>query len=112
MAVDLASRPRDTRRLIDGLEASAGIPRAALGREVLRTPNLPQLSTDVAIEVQLALLLAFAEVDAVSLWTLATGGSLVPISHAGDLKPGATESGQLAAALLAGKEPASTPALR
>jgi hypothetical protein len=70
IAVDLAARPRDARRLVDGVVQIAGLPSAALGREVLRAPSLPQLSTDIAIEVQLALLLVFAEVKAISLWTL------------------------------------------
>jgi len=104
MAVDLAARPRDARRLADGIEEIAGLPSAVLGREVLRAPSLPQLSTDIAIEVQLALLLVFAEVSAISLWTLSPGGGLVPISHVGDLDLEGRSSGQLASALLADKE--------
>jgi signal transduction histidine kinase len=104
MAVDLAARPRDARRLIDGIEEIAGLPGAALGREVLRAPSLPQLSTDIAIEVQLALLLVFAEVSAISLWTLSPRGGLVPISHVGDLDLDVRSNGALASALLADKE--------
>jgi signal transduction histidine kinase len=106
IAVDLAARPREARRLIYELEQIAGFPTAALGREVLRTPSLPQLSTDVAIEVQLALSLAFAEVDAISLWTLSAGGDLVYVAHAGVFEPQARGSGRAASALLAGAEPA------
>jgi len=105
IAVDLAARPRDARRLVDGVEEIAGLPSAALGREVLRAPSLPQLSTDIAIEVQLALLLVFAEVSAISLWTLSPDGGLVLISHVGELNlDGRSSCGELASALLADKE--------
>lgn len=104
IAVDLAARPREAHRLIEGIEAAAGVPRVAIGREVLRAPSLPQLSSDVAIEVQLALLLVFAEVDAVSLWTLSPAGEVVHVSRAGELDPGSTSSGRLARGLLTGAE--------
>jgi signal transduction histidine kinase len=104
IAVDLAARPRDARRLVDGVVEIAGLPSAALGREVLRAPSLPQLSTDIAIEVQLALLLVFADVSAISLWTLSPDGELVLISHVGDLNLDGRSSGQLASALLADQE--------
>jgi signal transduction histidine kinase len=107
IAVDLAARPRDARRLIEHIEAEAGVPSVALGREVLRAPSLPQLSSDVAIEVQLTLLLVFAEVDAVSLWTLSPAGDVLHVSHAGELDPGLTRSGQVASVLLTGAEGAT-----
>jgi signal transduction histidine kinase len=107
IAVDLAARPRDAERLIEGIEAVAGLRSVALGREVLRAPSLPQLSSDVAIEVQLALLRVFAEVDAVSLWTLSADGDVIHISHAGELDPGSPSGDQAASALLTGAEPRS-----
>jgi signal transduction histidine kinase len=85
VAVDLAASPRDAARLIDRFEEIADLSRVALGREVLRWPQLTQLSATVAIEVQLALLLAFIEVRAVSLWTAWPEGDLKRISHAGEL---------------------------
>ncbi|HWF35300.1 MAG TPA: hypothetical protein VG295_08000, partial [Solirubrobacteraceae bacterium] len=100
VAVDLAARPRDARGLIDEIEVGVGIPRVALGREVLRTPSLPELSSDVALEVQLALLLTFAEVDATSLWMLSPDGELEHISHAGALDLGSPGSSRAARALL------------
>ncbi|HEY5318761.1 MAG TPA: ATP-binding protein, partial [Solirubrobacteraceae bacterium] len=105
IAVDLAARPRDARLLIDGIETVAGVSGVALGREVLRAPSLPQLSSDVAIEVQLALLLTFAEVTAISLWTLSPGGDLVHVSHAGELDPGSPRSSDAASMLLSGSDP-------
>ena len=104
LAVDLASRPHDARRLVDRIEHDAGVPRGALGRELLRTPSLPQLSTAVAIEVQLALLRTFAEVEAISLWTQPHGGRLVPISHTGDFDPDASGGRLIASELLTGSE--------
>ena len=107
VAVDLAARPRDAERLIEGIETVAGLRSVALGREVLRAPSLPQLTSGVAIEVQLALLRMFAEVDAVSLWTLSADGDVIHISHAGELDPGSPSGEEAASALLTGAEPRS-----
>jgi signal transduction histidine kinase len=104
IAVDLAARPREARRLIDGIEQIAGVPRPALGREALRAPDLSQLPADLAIEVQLALLLAFTEVRAVSLWMLSPAGELRHVSHAGEFDPAAREGRRAASALIAAKD--------
>jgi signal transduction histidine kinase len=103
LAVELCAHPDDLRRLIDRVETVAGIPRVALGREVLRAPQLLQLPTGVAIEVQLTLLLAFANANSASLWTLDEAETLEQIAHAGqaDLDPGETR--RLAQTLLAGE---------
>jgi signal transduction histidine kinase len=85
IAVDLAASPRDAQRLIDQLEVQAAVPRAALGREVLRTGRLLELPVDIAIEVQLSLLLAFTGAQSISLWTLCSSGELEHISHTGEL---------------------------
>jgi signal transduction histidine kinase len=85
IAVDLAASPQDAQRLIDQLEAQAAVPRAALGREVLRTGRLLELPVDIAIEVQLSLLLAFTGAESISLWTLLPSGELEHISHTGEL---------------------------
>lgn len=85
IAVDLAARPAAAERLLARIEQHGGISRAALGREVLRAAQLPELSTEVAIEVHLALLATFAEVPAVSLWTLWPNGDLRHVASAGDL---------------------------
>jgi len=85
IAVDLAASPRDAQRLIDQLEAQAAVPRAALGREVLRTGRLLELPVDIGIEVQLSLLLAFTGAASISLWTLCSSGELEHISHTGEL---------------------------
>jgi signal transduction histidine kinase len=103
VAVDLATRPADMERLLGQIEAITSIPRVGLGREVLRAPQLPQLSTDVAIEVQLALLLAFSEVRAVSLWTRSPDGDLRHVAHAGDLEPGARREREAAKRVLTGQ---------
>ncbi len=105
VAVDLAAHPPDARRLIESVERATTIPRAALGREVLRSPHLPRLSTDVAIEVQLALLLAFAEVRAVSLWTLWPRGEAKCNAHAGVLDLEAASTRRAARRLLSSDRP-------
>lgn len=70
-AVDLAADAAEAHRLIADLEALAGIPRVALGREVLHSARLLELPADVAVEVQLSLLLAFsgARWAAVCAWS-------------------------------------------
>lgn len=83
-AVDLAANPAQTTRLIAQIERLAEIPRIALGREVLRSGGLRDLPLSVAIEVQLALVLAFSGATSVSLWTLPRGGTPTVVSQAGD----------------------------
>lgn len=107
VAVDLAVRPRHASFLIERFEEVAGTGRVALAREVLRWPQLQLLSTDVAIEVQLALLLAFTEVGSVSLWAQWPGGGLKHVSHAGRLEPDAKRARHAATALLRGPKPDS-----
>ena len=83
IAVDLAANPGETERLIDQIETLAGVPRVALGREVLRASKLLELPVDVALEVQLALVLAFSNAESVSLWTRRADGEVRCVSHAG-----------------------------
>src|SRR5947209_13879537 len=66
-AVDLAARPADARWLIEQVLELSAVPRLVLAREVLRGPQPPPLPVEVAIEAQLALVLAFGGFDAVSL---------------------------------------------
>jgi signal transduction histidine kinase len=105
LAVELAAHPAELRGLIDALDRSLSIPRVALGCAVLGSPQLLQLPTAVAVEVQLTLLLGFAKARAVSLWTLGTAGELKQIGHAGAFKAQARETRQLAREMLAGKPP-------
>ena len=97
IAVDLAADPRETRRLIAAVQRVAGVPQVALGREVLQTGRLLELPVDVAIEVRLALLLAFTEAKAVTLWTLAPDDGIKLISQAGqtDSAQGRDAAGRL-----------------
>jgi signal transduction histidine kinase len=103
VAVDLAADRSAAERLIDQVQEIAGIGRVALGREVLLAPHSPELSTDVALEVRLALLLAFIEVRSVSLWTSWPSGGLQRLSHAGEVDPDAQGTRRLASMLLAGE---------
>ncbi|MBV9820221.1 MAG: hypothetical protein JOZ07_17970 [Solirubrobacterales bacterium] len=70
VAVDVAARRDRTERLIGRLESELRLPRVALGREVLRTGHLLELSTEVGIEVALSLALVFAGGRSVSLWRI------------------------------------------
>ena len=100
LVVELSENLPDFRELIDRIESVAGIPRVALGHEVLRAPQLLQLPTAVSTGVQLTLLLAFANAQAVSLWTLDQDGALKHIAHAGEGDLGARDTRRLASRLL------------
>ena len=100
LAVELSAHLSELRKLIDRVESVAGIPRVALGHEVLRAPQLLQLPTADSIGVQLTLLLAFANAQAASLWTLDQDGTLKHVSHAGKGDLGAVDTRRLARTLL------------
>jgi len=101
-AVELAPRQDELRKLLERLDA-AGIPRAALGRRVLSSPQLLALPTSVAIEVTLALLLAFGEAAATSLWTLQPDGELRHLARYGNFDAARQQTRWLARSLLAGR---------
>ena len=107
VAVDLAAHPSQANVLIDRIEEVASVPRVALGSLVLRDPSLLQLPTAVAIEVELALLLAFCEVSAVSLWTLWPAGELKHLVHAGELDVNHRLTRRVARKLLGGGQATS-----
>jgi signal transduction histidine kinase len=102
-AVEFAPRQEDLRGLLERLEA-AGIPRAALGRRVLSSARLLALPTSVAIEISLALLLAFTEALATSLWTLQADGGLRHCAHYGAFDANRRQTRWLARSLLAGRQ--------
>jgi signal transduction histidine kinase len=101
MRTELAACPHDAARLADKIEEVIGLPRTALAREVLRAPELLSLLPAIAIEVQLAMLVAFAPLRSASLWTLDDAEQVTCVRHVGDGGPsrGAKE---LAGQLLAG----------
>lgn len=69
IAVDLAADPGEARRLIDDLQAQAGVHRVALGRELLRNGRLLELTASTAVEVTVALVAAFTDDVTVTLWS-------------------------------------------
>ncbi len=104
IAVDLAADPGEAKRLIGRLEDRAGVRRALLGREMLQSGRLLGLPMGVAIEVRLALLVAFTESESVTLWTLpATEPEL--IARAGGPVAEDEAARELAHLLLAGGRP-------
>jgi signal transduction histidine kinase len=110
-AVELAARETELTVFVDRVDREGLIPRVFLARAVLRAPELLQLPTAVAIEVELALLRAFVAANAVSLWTLHSGGELKHVAHGGDFTPTADPMRQLARRLL-GDERAKPPRVR
>lgn len=87
LAVELAARPLDLGQLIDQLGDAVDVPRVVLARQVLASPQLLRLPSSISIQVELALVLAFTNLCAVSLWAYWPGGDLRHIGHSGDFDP-------------------------
>jgi signal transduction histidine kinase len=87
LAVDLVAEMPTAARLLKDLEQIAGLSGTALGREVLRGSHLSQLPVDVALHVQLSLLLLFTRAGSVSLWTRPEGENARSLSQIGDFGP-------------------------
>lgn len=105
IAVDLAAAPAEAERLITRLADRAGVPRVALGCEVLQTGGLLGLPINVAIEVRLALLAAFTGAHSVALWMLGARDELELLSHAGAEVPDTRVYMDATRRLLVGSEP-------
>jgi signal transduction histidine kinase len=103
MRIELAASPEETSQLADQLQDELGVPRLALAREVLRAPEmLTTVAPSVAIDLQLAMLVAFAPLRSASLWTLDDSEQVNCVRHVGE---GAPSRGAklLAQRLLAGQ---------
>jgi signal transduction histidine kinase len=100
LAVELAASPREAARLVSRLER-IGLPRAELAREVLRAPDVLALLPGVAVKAELAMLMAFAPLRGVSLWTRDRGERIRCAAHLGDGPSRGAQ--QLAKRLLAGE---------
>ena len=77
------------RRLADALQARAGVPRVALGRELLRARRPAELPVADALQAQLVLLRALTGARAVALWAEQTDADPRCVAHAGELDAGA-----------------------
>lgn len=102
MRVELAARPKDAARLADELQDVVGVSRIALAREVLRAPELLTVAPTVAVEVPLAMLMAFAPLYSASLWTLDDAEQVKCMRHVGTSGP-SRAARQLARRVLAGE---------
>jgi signal transduction histidine kinase len=102
LKMELSVSLQEAALLAQQLDDLSGIPRIALAREVLRAPELLTLSPAVAVEAQLATLVAFAPLRNSSLWTLSTAEHADCIRHVGEGSP-SRGARQLAERLLAGE---------
>lgn len=109
--VDLTADARRTRELIGALQARAGIPRVALGRELLRAWRPSDHPVSHALEAQLALLRALTGARAVSVWSDDRDGEPRAVARAGELDTAAAPALAAARAALAG-EPLSAETAR
>ncbi len=104
-AGELGGHPRETAGLIARLDRS-GLGRTMLAREVLRAPGLMALPPAQAVEAELSLLLVFAPVRSVTLWTVDAAGAVDCARHVGAGSP-SKAARKLAGRLIAG-EPTQT----
>jgi signal transduction histidine kinase len=99
-AVELTANQPELRALVEQADADGLVPRVLLAHAVLRAPELLQLPTAVALEVQLGLIAAFTDALNVSLWIQDPDGEVRYVSHTGTFNTGRTEAGRLARSLL------------
>ncbi len=104
VALEPGVQPFELARVIDQIERSAEIPRLALAREALQAPELVRLPPPQALELVLALSLAFTRARTVSLWTISVGRSVAHIAHAGEFDGPVGPRRTLARSLLEGAD--------
>ncbi len=109
LAVDLAADVSTADRLVRELEQSAGVPRTAVGHELLRGSQVWQLPADVALHVQLSLLQIFTEAQAVSVWTAPPDERPRCVGEVGDRGAGAVEAERVTQTLLGVGQTRSAP---
>jgi signal transduction histidine kinase len=102
MKAELVVSPRDAIRLAARLEEVTGLPRIVLARDLLRSPEHLSMLPAAAIEVQLAMLVAFGQLRSASLWRLDRAEHVTCLGHVGE---GEASRGakQLARQMLAGE---------
>jgi signal transduction histidine kinase len=101
LRMELADSPRKASRLLNRIERLGTVPRIELSREVLRAPELLSIAPGEALKAQLGMLIAFAPLRSVSLWTRDSDERIECACHRGDGAPSRGEQ-QLAKKLLAG----------
>ncbi len=84
LAGEPTADPAEIHRLADALQTRAGVPRVALGRELLRA-RPPELPVSDALHAQLALLRALSGARAVALWAEQTDADPRRVAHVGEL---------------------------
>ena len=89
VAGQLTADPAQLRRLADALHTRAGVPRVALGRELLRGRRPAEVSVSDALQAQLALLRALTGARAVSLWADQADAGPRLVAHVGEPDAGA-----------------------
>jgi signal transduction histidine kinase len=102
-AVGLTADLPALRRLIGRLQSGPGISAVELGSALIGAPELLRLAPQPAIEVELALLLAFSSSESVSLWRLSDDGRPGVIACSGDDAAADARARRFAARLLSGK---------
>jgi signal transduction histidine kinase len=100
--LQLAVSPAEAKRMISQLEQDIGLPRIELAREVLRAPELLAMPAGEAARAQLGMLIAFAPLFGVSLWTSDRTGRAICACHVGERRPSRSAQ-QLAKRVLAGE---------
>jgi signal transduction histidine kinase len=104
IAVDLAADPPAALRLLDDLEQVAGLPVGTIGYELLRGSHLAQLPADVALQVQLTLLLIFTRARSLSLWVISEEEKALLVEQVGDAQHKAAGAEKTADRLLRSRQ--------
>jgi signal transduction histidine kinase len=102
MRVEFAASPQDAARLAQQLADITGLSRIAVASEVLRAPELLTVSPTVAVDAQLATLVAFAPLRSASLWASDDAEQVNCVRHVGEGGP-SRGSKELAQRLLGGE---------
>jgi signal transduction histidine kinase len=83
-AAEFAASPTPAEHLLERLEQEAGIPRFALGRQLLSTLRLPGVEPEQALQTRLRLLLLFTGAGTASIWRYSAAGEPLIRARAGD----------------------------
>jgi signal transduction histidine kinase len=103
--LDAGWTPEQAQRLIAELETTTGAPRALIGLQALGNPDLLALPLTALATVEVEALLAFGELDHVSLWASGDDG-VECLAQRG--APPAADAAEAAAAALADEDVSST----
>jgi signal transduction histidine kinase len=100
---DLISDIAAARRVVERLEEGSGVHPAVIARGILRSPQVLAVAPQVAIPMQLALMMVLGPIDELSLWRRDHDGKPQRIGSVGEEQPTDPAVAKLALTLLRGE---------